>query len=522
MLSSIVMIHMLAFVAPACADTTVDNLFDRLPTASAIHHTNLDDTTFGKPGHLAMSSTYGTPGLLAVPSSIRCNPRAFDGCRDVPSVHPIHDRWREHRHSEKTLASSFTGSRNTATNAEGLSTAPRSASTSGKRVVIFGATGYIGRFVVAESIGRGYDTVAFAREQSGVGGKNTKASVEKDFKGAEVVFGSVTDDSVERAFDGSKPVDTVVVCLASRTGGVQDSFDIDYAATKRVLDAARKFKVRHFVLLSAICVQKPTLAFQKAKLRFEEELRGSKDITHSIVRPTAFFKSLAAQIEPCKSGAPYVMFGDGEQASCKPISERDLAAYMINCVEDKSLENKILPIGGPGKELSAKEQGEILFKALGKEPNMLSVPVGLFDVINGFLAFLASIFPGLTDAAEFGRIGKYYAVESMLVYDPQKGKYLPGDATPSYGDDTLQAFYEEAVKEGLKGQELGDQSISRFFKKKDAEESLSALKSSDSHLDYFFPGLFCLACFTMLTISVKRFRSFERDEQDLRQPFTHT
>jgi len=288
----------------------------------------------------------------------------------------------------------------TSTNAEGLSTAERSKSTKGNRVVVFGATGYIGRFVVKESIGRGYDTVAFAREQSGVGGKNNKADVEKDFKGAEVAFGSVMDDTVQSAFDGPKPVDTVVVCLASRTGGVQDSYDIDYAATKRVLDAARKNKVRHFVLLSAICVQKPTLAFQKAKLKFEEELQAATDITHSIVRPTAFFKSLAAQIEPCKAGGPYVMFGDGELASCKPISERDLAAYLINCVEDKSLENKILPIGGPGKALSAKEQGEILFKAIGKEPNMLSVPVGLFDAINGFLAFLASIFPALTDAAE--------------------------------------------------------------------------------------------------------------------------
>ncbi len=36
------------------------------------------------------------------------------------------------------------------------------------------------------------------------------------------------------------------------------------------------------------------------------------------------------------------------------------------------------------------------------------------------------------DAAEFGRIGKYYAVESMLVWDPVKEVYLE-DATPSYG-----------------------------------------------------------------------------------------
>ena len=33
------------------------------------------------------------------------------------------------------------------------------------------------------------------------------------------------------------------------------------------------------------------------------------------------------------------------------------------------------------------------------------------------------------------------------------------DATPSYGNDTLEAFFKKAVKEGLKGQELGDAAV---------------------------------------------------------------
>jgi len=56
------------------------------------------------------------------------------------------------------------------------------------------------------------------------------------------------------------------------------------------------------------------------------------DITYSIVRPTAFFKSLAGQIQLVKEGKPYVMFGDGNLASCKPISEQDLAKFMADCV----------------------------------------------------------------------------------------------------------------------------------------------------------------------------------------------
>ena len=47
-----------------------------------------------------------------------------------------------------------------------------------------------------------------------------------------------------------------------------------------------------------------------------------------------------------KTGKPYVMFGDGQLASCKPISEADLASFMADCVKDPSKANQMLPIGG--------------------------------------------------------------------------------------------------------------------------------------------------------------------------------
>jgi divinyl chlorophyllide a 8-vinyl-reductase len=112
-------------------------------------------------------------------------------------------------------------------------------------------------------------------------------------------------------------------------------------ATKNCLDAARSASSSHFVLLSAICVQKPLLEFQRAKLKFEGDLQAASDITHSIVRPTAFFKSLAGQVESVKKGGPYVMFGDGHLAACKPISEEDLAAFMADCVVEEDKVNKV-------------------------------------------------------------------------------------------------------------------------------------------------------------------------------------
>ena len=47
------------------------------------------------------------------------------------------------------------------------------------RVLVVGSTGYIGKFVVKELIKRSFNVVAFAREQSGVGGKQKREDTEK-------------------------------------------------------------------------------------------------------------------------------------------------------------------------------------------------------------------------------------------------------------------------------------------------------------------------------------------------------
>ena len=52
---------------------------------------------------------------------------------------------------------------------------------------------------------------------------------------------------------------------------------------------------------------------------------------------------------------------------------------------------------------------------------------------------LSRLFPGVQDTAEFARIGRYYASESMLVWDEERQCY-DADATPSYGTDTLEEF----------------------------------------------------------------------------------
>jgi NAD(P)-dependent dehydrogenase (short-subunit alcohol dehydrogenase family) len=86
------------------------------------------------------------------------------------------------------------------------------------RVLVVGPTGYIGKYVVQECIKRGYNTVAFSRPKAGIKGKLSMDDVRKEFAGADVKFGDVTDlDSIRKVAFENK-VDVVISCLASRTG----------------------------------------------------------------------------------------------------------------------------------------------------------------------------------------------------------------------------------------------------------------------------------------------------------------
>lgn len=326
------------------------------------------------------------------------------------------------------------------------------------RIFLAGATGYIGRHTVRELVDRGHEVVAFARPRSGVGGTSTEEATRGALSGALVRFGDITDPSSLEAdgFRGER-FDAVFSCLASRTGAPADAWRVDHGANLHLLQAALRGGARHFVLLSAICVQKPRLAFQHAKLAFEEVLKES-DITWSIVRPTAFFKSLAGQVEAVKQGKPFTVFGDGTLTACTPISEGDLARFMADCLEDPVRHNAVLPVGGPGPAITPREQGLMLAELCGRPPRFRQVPVRLMDAIIGVLAVLGRLSPALRDRAEFARIGRYYGTESMLVWDEGAGRYDEA-ATPSFGEETLRDFYARVLEEGLAGQELGDQVV---------------------------------------------------------------
>ena len=321
-----------------------------------------------------------------------------------------------------------------------------------RRVLLLGATGTIGRATADALIRRGHEVVCFVRPQT------DPRAARRRLPGAVLRFGEVTSaQSLARdAFQGES-FDVLVSCLASRTGAPRDAWAIDHDAHVLALQAAREAGVTQVILLSALCVQKPLLAFQQAKLAFEEKLAAS-GLRYAIVRPTAFFKSLSGQIERVRRGKSFLVFGDGTLTACKPISDEDLADFLADCLDHPDRLDRILPIGGPGPAITPREQGEALFRLLGKPAKFRQVPVGVLDAVIAILGALGRGVPALAAKAELARIGRYYATESMLVLDSQTGQY-DAHATPSTGNQTLFDFYERVILQGEAAPELGDHAV---------------------------------------------------------------
>lgn len=316
-----------------------------------------------------------------------------------------------------------------------------------KKVLVAGATGYIGKAVVAELLDKGYFVYAIVRKE-----KRLEYSDQSNLKVLSLEAGENSDWTKQLP-----RIDIIISCLASRSGCERDANFVDYSLNSDLLYFALKIKLQHFILLSAICIQKPKLAFQRAKLRFNSELVAS-GLRYSIVLPTAFFKSLSGQVNRIKNGKSFLVFGNGKRTSSLPISEIDLAKYIVNCIESEESWNKSLPVGGPGPAVTPLDQAKMLFEIFDKPKKIKHVSPRFFDFAI-ILLFPVSLFSQkIKDKLELIKIGKYYAEESMLFYDADADAY-DASKTPQFGENLLYEYYCSLRDEPEKIPDMGSQKL---------------------------------------------------------------
>lgn len=274
-----------------------------------------------------------------------------------------------------------------------------------RKILVAGATGYLGKYIVKELKTQGYETIALARNPNKL--NNIKTSIDK------IIQAKVTQPATLNGV--CKGVDYVIstVGITKQKDGLL-YMDVDYQANANLLQEAIRSGVKKFIYVSVLNGQLlRDLKMIAAKERFVDELKASgKD--YIIIRPNGFFSDMTEVLKMAQKGTVY-LFGDGEYKG-NPIHGADLAEFIVNNL-DKS--NTELEIGGP-ELLTQNQVGQAAFDAIGKKEKIVHIPLWIRD----FALKLIRLF---TNQKVYGPIEFFMTAMTMDMIAPQYGVHKLGD-----------------------------------------------------------------------------------------------
>ncbi len=270
-----------------------------------------------------------------------------------------------------------------------------------KRVLVAGATGYLGRYVVKEFKKQGFWVRALARNATKL--EKLNEYIDEKFRG------EITDPNSLSGI--CKEIDIVFssVGITKQKDGLT-YMDVDYQGNVNLLEEAEKEGVKKFIFVSVFNAENmKNLKGIQAKVRFEEELKKS-GLNFSIVYPNGFFSDMLDYQQMVKKGRGYV-FGSGKN-KINPIHGEDLA---IICVNAAAGDEKEIKVGGPDI-LTHNEILTIAFKSLNKKIKISRIP----NWIRKFLLATLRIF---TSVKTYGPLEFFMTVLAMDLVAPSYGKH---------------------------------------------------------------------------------------------------
>ena len=234
------------------------------------------------------------------------------------------------------------------------------AETKSKRVLVAGATGYLGGFVARELHARGHFVRAIARSPEKL---EPIWGCLDEFAHAEVT----RPETLETVCNDIDVVFSSVGITRQRDGL---SFrDVDYQGNKNLLEAALRAGVKKFVYVSVF--NGPGLRhldIVEAHEDFVDELRASR-IEHAVLRPTGYFSDLGEVFEMARRGRVWLI-GSGKRR-VNPIHGADLAAACADAIEEDA--GGEIDIGGP-ETMTWEEVAARAFDVLKRPAKVTRVP----------------------------------------------------------------------------------------------------------------------------------------------------
>jgi len=243
------------------------------------------------------------------------------------------------------------------------------------KILVTGASGFIGSRFCARAIERGHEVVALIRP----GREGTLPSA------AGAVYGALPYDMPERAWQG---VQAVVHCAAITTGkAAAQSYAVNLDGTRFLLGEARRHDAGRFIFLSSQSAHEDAVsAYGKTKLEAERVVRAG-GIPYAILRPGLVVgpgkQGLFYRMRRSVGRMPLLPMLGGGQALVQPIHVDDLCTAMLTCLESPPDQDFELQLGDPRGMTLAELLQEIALLDRGKPKRQVTVPTGPIKVVVG-------------------------------------------------------------------------------------------------------------------------------------------
>lgn len=236
-----------------------------------------------------------------------------------------------------------------------------------KKILVIGASGYVGGRLVPRLLVAGYTVRCLARDPRKLDGRN--------WEHVEVFRGDVFDgESVLRAAQGC---DVLYYLVHSMGEGESHFQERDRTAAKNTADAAGAAGVRRIIYLGGLGKRSSDLS---PHLRSRNEVgvilaSGSVPVTE--FRAAMIIGSGSASFEMMHSlvnRLPVMTAPKWVSTRSQPIAIRDVLRYLIDCLDIPASEGKVIDIGGPDI-VTYKEMMERFAHHLNLKRAILVVPV---------------------------------------------------------------------------------------------------------------------------------------------------
>lgn len=232
--------------------------------------------------------------------------------------------------------------------------------------LVAGATGYLGRFIVAELHARGHTVRAIARnqaraERAGHAGAPALAGLVDEW-----MLGDVTDATF--VADVAKGADLVISALGV-TRQRADPWEIDNEANLAILRSAMRHGAESFCYVNALDADQCDAPITRAKTAFAQTLAASK-MRSQIMNPSGYFSDVLEVFTMAKASR---VFAISPRSRINPIHGADLAVACADRLEAR--EPGSWSVGGPDVFTWAG-LGHAAFRALEQRPRFARIPPG--------------------------------------------------------------------------------------------------------------------------------------------------